>query len=300
MSGPGEADRGDAARTDSDGGAVGAVGRRTVVAAGAALAAAAGLGTGPARAADGAARGGGTDRRRPTIVLVHGAFADGGSWTPVVERLQDAGYPLRVVANPLRGLATDAAQVRGVLAAIPGPVVLAGHSYGGAVVTEAAAGAANVRALVYIAAFMPDQGEVLGELAGRFPGSELTPALRPEPTTGPDGTPGADLYLAADRFHDVFAADVPRATTRLLAAVQRPLSASAFADRASAAAWRTIPSWTLVATRDRGIPPELQRFQARRARSRTVETAASHLAMYGRPHEVTALIKAAARSVTAD
>ncbi|MEV7286281.1 alpha/beta hydrolase [Streptomyces sp. NPDC093252] len=279
------------------------VGRREVMAAGAAVAATAGLGTAPAHAAARAAGTGpegGTDRRpAPTVVLVHGAFADGGSWTPVVERLRGAGYPLRVAANPLRGLATDAAHLRSVLAAVPGPVVLAGHSYGGAVITEAAAGAPNVEALVYIAAFMPDRGEVLGELAGRFPGSELIPALRPEPTTGPDGTPGTDLYLDADRFHDVFAADVPRATTRLLAALQRPLSASAFSDRVSAAAWRTVPSWTLVATRDRGVPPELQRFQARRARSRTVEAAASHLAPYGRPQEVTALIRAAARTVAA-
>ncbi|MER7718565.1 alpha/beta hydrolase [Streptomyces flaveolus] len=234
----------------------------------------------------------------PTIVLVHGAFADGSSWGPVIERLQRSGHHVVAVANPLRGLAADAAHVRGVLATVEGPIVLVGHSYGGAVISEAAAGAGNVRALVYVAAFMPDAGEVLGELAARFPGSELQPALTVVPGSTADGQPTLDLYLSRDRFRPVFAADVPATTTRLLAAVQRPLNAEAFTDTATAAAWRTIPSWNLVATRDRGIPPALQRFQARRAGSHTVEVASSHLPLYSRPHEVAALIKAAARSVT--
>ncbi|MGW0604426.1 alpha/beta fold hydrolase [Streptomyces sp. NPDC002640] len=279
--------------------------RRGIVVAGAASAAAAGLGmVAPAQAAPGpSARpspeaGAGADGHgSPLIVLVHGAFADGSSWAPVARRLQDAGHRVRVVANPLRGLPVDAAHVRSVLDAVTGPVVLAGHSYGGAVITEAAAGAAQVKALVYVAAFVPDAGEVLGELAARFPGSELEPALVPVPAPAADGTPGADLYIREDRFRRVFAGDVREDTARLLAAGQRPLSASAFGDRVTAAAWRTIPSWNLVATLDRGIPPELQRFQARRAGSHTVSVPSSHLPLHSRPGDVAGLIRAAARTV---
>ncbi|MFI8338745.1 alpha/beta fold hydrolase [Streptomyces sp. NPDC085639] len=235
---------------------------------------------------------------KATVVLVHGAFADASSWTPVTERLQHSGHPVIAVANPLRGLTHDAAQVAARLATVPGPVVLAGHSYGGAVITQAAATAPNVKALVYVAAFIPDNGEILGELAARFPGSQLDAALTPVPVPGPDGTAAVDLYIRPDRFHEVFAQDVPRSTTRVLASGQRPLSASAFTDRVSSAAWHTVPSWTLVSTRDRGIVPELQHFQAARARSRTVEVPTSHLPMHARPDAVTALIRSAARTVT--
>jgi pimeloyl-ACP methyl ester carboxylesterase len=228
---------------------------------------------------------------------VHGAFADGSSWAPVIERLHRWGYTVRSVANPLRGLPVDAAYVRSVIASLPGPVVVVGHSYGGAVITEATDGLENVRALVYVAAFVPDVGEVLGELAARFPGSQLEAALSAVPAPAPDGTDGLDLYLRIDRFHHVFAGDVHRNTARVLAAAQRPLSATAFGDRATKAAWRTIPSWNLIATRDRGIPPELQRFQARRAGSRTVSVASSHLPLHSRPGDVAGLIRTAARSI---
>ncbi|WP_329204156.1 alpha/beta hydrolase [Streptomyces sp. NBC_00683] len=236
---------------------------------------------------------------KPTVVLVHGAFADAASWNPVTERLQHQGHPVIAAANPLRGLTHDAAQVAARLAAIPGPGVLVGHSYGGAVVTQAAATAPNVKALVYVSAFVPDAGEVLGELAARFPGSQLDAALTPVPVPGADGTTAIDLYIRPDRYHEVFAQDVAPPTTRVLASGQRPLSASAFTDRVSGAAWHTVPSWTLISTRDRGIVPELQRFQAARARSRTVEVPTSHLPMYSRPGAVVALIRSAARTVTA-
>ncbi|MET9441212.1 alpha/beta hydrolase [Streptomyces sp. NPDC006610] len=268
--------------------------RRRIMAAGAAVAAGASLAAAPAPAA-----ASGHDAVRtpePTIALVHGAFADGSSWAPVVERLQRGGYTVQAVANPLRGLAVDAAYVRSVLASLTGPVVVAGHSYGGAVVTEAADGLENVKALVYVAAFVPDAGEVLGELAAKYPGSELQEALSPVPAPAADGTPGLDLYLRTDRFRDVFAADVSRTTAAVLAAAQRPLSAGAFTDRTTRAAWRSVPSWNLVATRDRGIPPRLQRFQAERAGSRTVEVASSHLPLYSRPGDVAALIRTAART----
>ncbi|MFJ7068559.1 alpha/beta fold hydrolase [Streptomyces sp. NPDC101115] len=232
------------------------------------------------------------------MVLVHGAFADAASWNPVTERLQHQGHQVIAAANPLRGLTHDAAQVAARLAAIPGPVVLAGHSYGGAVITQAAATAPNVKALVYIAAFVPDTGEVLGELAARYPGSQLDAALTPVPVPGPDGATAVDLYIRTDRYHDVFAQDVARHTTQVLAAGQRPLSASAFTDRVSGAAWRTLPSWNLISTQDRGIVPALQRFQATRARSRTIEVPTSHLPMHSRPDAVTALIRSAARTVS--
>ncbi|MFG2881166.1 alpha/beta fold hydrolase [Streptomyces sp. NPDC048297] len=270
--------------------------RRRLVAAGAAAVVAAGVTGIPAHAASNTTTAG-DSAAKPTIVLVHGAFADGSSWSPVIERLQCAGYTVRSVANPLRGLTTDAAYVRSVLTSITGPVVLAGHSYGGAVITAAAAGIPQVKALVYVAAFVPDEGEVLGELSARYPGSQLQPALTAIPAPAADGSQGLDLYIRDDLFPGVFAQDVPAATARTLASVQRPLSASSFTDTAPAAAWRTIPSWNLVSTRDQVIPPELQRFQAQRAGSRTVEVASSHLALYSHPGAVSDLIKAAARSV---
>ncbi|MFD8013857.1 alpha/beta fold hydrolase [Streptomyces sp. NPDC058955] len=272
--------------------------RRRVMTTGAAVAASAatvGLSAAPASASEAAP--GVRPGPAPTVVLVHGAFADASSWQPVVERLQKDGLTVRAVANPLRGLATDAAHVRAFLASIPGPVVLVGHSYGGAVITEAAVGAANVKGLVYIAAFVPDAGEVLGELIAKFPGSELQPHLTPVPVLAPDGSTTVDLYLDPAAFRSVFAGDVPARTTRVLAATQRPISAAAFADRPTAAAWHDIPSWNLVATRDRGIPPRLQRFQADRARSYTVDVPCSHLAMYGRPGDVTRLVQRAVRGV---
>ncbi|WP_405443615.1 alpha/beta hydrolase [Streptomyces avidinii] len=267
--------------------AAGAAAALTVAAAPPAAASATGPGPGPERAG------------RPTVVLVHGAFADASSWNPVTERLQQYGHPVIAVANPLRGLTHDAAHVAARLAAVPGPVVLVGHSYGGAVVTQAAATAPTVKALVYVSAFIPDAGEVLGELAARFPGSRLEASLDPVPVPGPDGTTGVDLYIRPDRYHEVFAQDVPPPTARVLAAGQRPLSASAFTDRVSSAAWHTVPSWTLISGRDRGIVPELQRFQASRARSRTVEVPSSHLPMYSRPDAVVALIRSAARTIAA-
>ncbi|MEV5140945.1 alpha/beta hydrolase [Streptomyces syringium] len=272
-----------------------ALSRRTALAA--ATAGAAGLAVGTAAPSAYAETASTSEQKgsQPTIVLVHGAFADASTWNPVTERLQRCGHQVIAASNPLRGLPHDAAQIAARLTAIPGPVVLAGHSYAGAVITQAAATAANVKALVYIAAFMPDAGEVLGDLAGRFPGSQLEPALTPVPAPG--GSPAADLYIRPDRFHDVFAQDVPRSVTRVLGAGQRPLNATAFTDLCTAAAWRTLPSWALISGQDRGIVPELQRFQARRAGSRATEVSASHLPMYSRPDAVVSLIRAAARTI---
>ncbi|WP_042434940.1 alpha/beta fold hydrolase [Streptacidiphilus anmyonensis] len=279
--------------------------RRRVLAAGAAVAGSAALLTqlaaSPATAASPAAADAqqSASTAKPTIVLVHGGFADASCWNGVVERLQDAGYTTIAPANPLRGLPTDAPYIASVLQSISGPIVLAGHSYGGAVITNAAAGNPNVKALVYIAAFVPDVGEQLGVLIGRFPGSIIQAATRPVPYPKPDGSTGTDLYLQPDGFRAAFAADLPVATTRLMQATQRPFDASSFTDLTTAAAWRAIPSWGLVAGRDMAIPPALERWFYQRAQAREIVEVpgASHVAMISHPGTTAGLIAKAASSV---
>ncbi|MFE7357000.1 alpha/beta fold hydrolase [Streptomyces sp. NPDC057543] len=244
----------------------------------------------PAAAADGGDPAG----AKPTVVLVHGAFADASGWNGVVERLKRHGYQVTVPANPLRGLAGDSAYLADVLKTIKGPIVLAGHSYGGAVIGDAAAGNPNVKSLVYVSAFMPDKGERLADLGTKFAGSDLNTALKPVPSLGSDGKEGTDLYIRSEKFHDVFAADVPSDTAAALAAAQHPISGAAFMEKATAAAWRTIPSWALVATRDKAIAPDLERFEAKRATSHTVEVDSSHAAMISHPDVVADLIRQAA------
>ncbi|MFE6821966.1 alpha/beta fold hydrolase [Streptomyces sp. NPDC057690] len=230
---------------------------------------------------------------RPTIVLVHGAFADSSSWGGVTARLQRAGYPVLGLANPLRDLAGDASYLSGVLDSIPGPVVLVGHSYGGAVITDAAAGHANVEALVYIAAFAPDQGESSLQITGEYPGSQLPSSLVVRPL--PDG--GQDAYIDQAAFRKVFAADVPARETRLMAAGQRPVALAALAAPSSAPAWRTIPSWYLVAGADQAIPPAAERAMARRAHAHTVTVpGASHAVSVSHPEAVADLVEEAARA----
>ncbi|MFC4507610.1 MULTISPECIES: alpha/beta fold hydrolase [Streptomyces] len=235
---------------------------------------------------------------RPTVVLVHGVFADASGWNAVTARLLDAGYPVIAPANPLRDLAGDSAYVRSVVDTLTGPVILVGHSYGGEVITNAGRGNANVKALVYVAAFAPDEGESALQLAGRFPGSQLEAALvgRPYPVPGsPD--PGLDGYIDPAKFHDVFAQDLPRSTTRLMATAQRPGSVGGLSAPSGVPAWRSVPSWYVVATADRVIPPAAQRFMAERAGSRTVEVrGASHVVMMSHPDAVVRQIRAADRA----
>ncbi|MCX5358562.1 alpha/beta hydrolase [Streptomyces sp. NBC_00124] len=238
-----------------------------------------------------------SSQRKPIVVLVHGAFADSTSWNGVVKKLKRDGYPVVAAANPLRGLSGDAAYLRQLLASIDGPVVLAGHSYGGSVISNAAEGADNVQALVYIAAFLPEKGESAVELSGKFPGSTLGETLRPVPITLPDGSQGADLYIDQGKFHDQFAADVPESTTDLMAVAQRPVTSAALEEGASEPAWKTVPSWVLVATEDLNIPPQAQRFMAERAKARTVEVRASHAVSVSRPDAVADIIEKAARTV---
>ncbi|MFF0726153.1 alpha/beta fold hydrolase [Streptomyces sp. NPDC004134] len=238
------------------------------------------------------------NRKQPTVVLVHGAFADGSSWNGVVDKLKRAGHPVLAPANPLRGLRSDAAYLRDVLDGVEGPVVLAGHSYGGSVISEAAAGDDKVKALVYVAAFLPDEGESAAELSGKFPGSTLGETLKEVPTALPGGAAVTDLYIDQDKFHGQFAADVPPATARRMAATQRPITSAALGEGAGAAAWRTVPSWALLTTEDKNIPVAAQRFMAERAEARTVTLDASHAVTVSRPDAVADLIEEAAKSVS--
>ncbi|QDQ09300.1 alpha/beta fold hydrolase [Streptomyces spectabilis] len=239
----------------------------------------------------------------PTVVLVHGAFADASSYARVIPELTAAGLTVVAPAVPNRGLIDDAAYIASVIRAIEGPVVLVGHSYGGAVITLAGA-EDNVRALVYLAGYALEEGESLGELQGRFPDSGLAEALvqTPFPLPGTSGSgstgTGTDVSVAVERFADLFAADVEPELAAVLAVSQRPLAARAFTEAAPVAAWRTKPSWGLVAAADRTINPDVERYGYERAGMTTVEVDSSHLVMLARPGDVAGLIQDAVRSTT--
>ncbi|WP_216918311.1 alpha/beta fold hydrolase [Nocardia noduli] len=225
-----------------------------------------------------------------TIVLVHGAFADASSWQPVTELLLAEGH--RVLAPPVfnRSLAEDAAYIRSFVEQIDGPVLLAGHSYGGAVITVAGV-AENVAGLVYVSGYALEEGESLGQLQGGFPDSDLAAHLvyAPYPVAG--GEPGTDVSVAIDAFPEVFAAGLDPDKARALAVSQRPLSAIAFSEPATAAAWKTTPGWGIVSSADRTINPEVERFGYKRAGLRSVvEIDAPHLVMQTHPAEVAAVI----------
>ena len=230
---------------------------------------------------------------KPTIVLVHGAFADSSSWNRVITILQRDGYAVVAAPNPLRGVRADADVVADVVRSIDGPVVLAGHSYGGSVISEAAEGLPNVKGLVYVAAFAPDTGETALGLTGQFPGSTLGPALAP-PVRLTAG--GNDLYILQARFHDQFAADVPAAEARLMAAGQRPVAEAALSEPSTAPAWKHLPSWFIYGDADKNIPPAAMGFMAERAKARqtVVVKGASHVVMVSHAPEVASVIERAA------
>ncbi|MGB3440587.1 MAG: alpha/beta hydrolase [Actinophytocola sp.] len=230
---------------------------------------------------------------KPTIVLVHGAWADASSWAPVTRRLQDKGYTVFAVSNPLRGLSGDAAYLAAFLQQrTTGPVILVGHSYGGAVITNAALSDPDVRALVYVNAFVPDQGEsVLGLQGGGGDPSALFDFVQYPGAVAGD----ADLYIKQTVFPSAFAADLPSATRAQLAAAQRPVTLSALSEPSGVPAWKTLPSWYLLGTRDNILPPALQSTMAERAHSHIVRVPASHLSMLSRPETVTDLVITAAR-----
>jgi pimeloyl-ACP methyl ester carboxylesterase len=234
----------------------------------------------------------------PTIVLVHGAFAESASWDRVVRELEGAGHDVIAAANPLRGLAADAQSVSDLVRTIDGPVMLVGHSYGGAVITNVDSHAGQITGLVYVAAFAPEPGESANSLAQRFPGSTLGDALRPVPRS--DGT--TDLYIAREIFHEQFAADVPAPEAARMAATQRPVTLEALQEPSGERPlWKELPSWYLVGGQDRNIPAELQHFMAHRAGAlRTVELpTASHAVAVSHPDATARLILEAAAPLRA-
>jgi pimeloyl-ACP methyl ester carboxylesterase len=230
---------------------------------------------------------------KPTIVLVHGAFAESASWDGVIPLLTSDGYRVIAAANPLRSVASDAADISSLVATIEGPVVLVGHSYGGTVITQAAAPNKNVRALVYVSAFTPDVGESSGKLSEHDPGATLAAALAP-PVKLADGS--NDLSVDVAKFHAQFAADVPAQKAALMAATQRPIRDAALGEAVKAAAWKTIPSYSIYGSADFNIPPATMAFMAQRAKSRRtiVIEGGSHVVMISHPDQVAALIKEAA------
>jgi pimeloyl-ACP methyl ester carboxylesterase len=247
--------------------------------------------------ANGATEAAGAAKRvKPTIILEHGAFADGSSWNGVIADLRADGYPVIAAANPLRGPASDAAALRTVLDHVKGPKIVVGHSYGGNVISQAATNDPEVKALVYVAAFLPAPGESALELTNKYPGSTLPGTLDPVTYQQADGSTATDLYIQQDKFHHQFAADVPARQAALMAAGQRPIAQAALEEKATSAAWKTKPSWDIITTEDLNIPVAVQRFMAKRAHAHTTEVAASHSVAVSHPHLVADVIERAARA----
>jgi pimeloyl-ACP methyl ester carboxylesterase len=225
---------------------------------------------------------------RPTIVLVHGAFADASSFQELIPLLQQKHYDVVAVQNSLTSLDADIATTKRLIDAQKGPLVVVGHSYGGAVMTGAAAGNPNVKALVYIAAYAPDANEPVGALQGNYPPTPLATALVPDVA--------GFLYVDTAKFHDAFAQDLPVRLTRIMAVTQKPVAGSAFSASTPQAAWRGIPSWYLVATEDHALSPDLERFYAKRMNARTTEVRSSHVMFLSHPAQVAKVIEEAANT----
>jgi pimeloyl-ACP methyl ester carboxylesterase len=234
------------------------------------------------------------DASKPTIVLVHGAFADGSSWNAVVEKLSKDGYRTIAAANPLRGVKADADYVGSLISSLQTPVVLVGHSYGGSVISEAAVGHENVKSLVYVAAFAPEEGESAATLSAKYPGSTLASTLA-SPVSLPGG--GSDLYIDQKAFPKQFAHDVPAKASSLMAATQRPIAKAALEEVSGKPAWRTVPSWFIYGDGDKNIPAQVQKFMADRAKAKAtvVIPGASHVVMISNPKAVAELIERAAK-----
>lgn len=234
-----------------------------------------------------------TSASKPTIILVHGAFAESASWNGVIQRLSGKGYSVVAAAVPLRNLKGDADYVGSLVASVKGPVVLVGHSYGGAVISVAAAGHDNVKSLVFVAGFAPDVGESAASLGAKFPTGTLGPNLAP-PVALSDGT--ADLYILQANYWKQFAADVPQQDAIAMAATQRPIVQAALAEAAAAQSWGTLPSWFVWGALDRNIPAALHAFMAKRAKAReAVEVpSSSHVVMISHPKIVADMIEHAA------
>jgi pimeloyl-ACP methyl ester carboxylesterase len=228
----------------------------------------------------------------PTVVLVHGGFADASFWAPVIEDLQAHNLPVLAPPNPLRGLAHDAEYVASYVSQVDGPVLLVGHSYGGAVITVAGASTPNAVGLVYVAAFVLDEGESFAEIFAQFGDTPLVGAVRPSKYPLAGGETAVELTIAPELYREAFAADLSEDVTRVLAVSQRPFAAI-FEDRAGAAAWKKLPSWAVVATEDKAIPPDAERHMAQRAGAQTIEVDASHSIALSQPTAVAELIRTA-------
>jgi pimeloyl-ACP methyl ester carboxylesterase len=233
----------------------------------------------------------------PTVVLVHGAFADASSWNGVITRLQAKGVPVTAPANPLRGITVDSAYIAAVLAQIEGPVLAVAHSYGGAVITNAATDAKNVVGLVYVAAFVPDEGEILGEVEAGSKDSVLNSALVPRQYPNANGGAGTEFYIDPAKARDAFAGDLSDQQAALIAATQRPVADLAFSEPSGPPAWKDRPSWAVVATGDRAAGTDVTRSMAERAGARITEVDGSHVIMVSQPQAVTDVILEAVAAV---
>lgn len=232
---------------------------------------------------------------KPTVVLVHGAFEDASIWNGVIERLQRDGYPVVAFGNPLLGPAIDTAYLRSQLDKIQGPVILAAHSYGGAVITQAGDDP-KVKGLVYAASIMPAVGEAATHLLERYPGSTFPTSVEPTTYTLPDGTSGTYLLYQPDKFHSNVAADVPASVAALMLAGQRPMNLAALTEPLTSAAWTSKPSWQVRPLQDRAIPVDEYKFEADRAHSTVIEVNASHAVPVSNPEVVADAIEQAARA----
>ena len=238
------------------------------------------------------------DSDSPTVVLVHGAFADGSSWSGVIERLSTRGITTVAVANPLRGVSADSAYLASVLSQTPGPIILVGHSYGGALISNAATGNENVVALVFVAAFAPDEGEVLGQVEAGSKDSVLNSALIPRQYPTADGGSATEFFVDPAKARDAFAGDVSDQQAILIAAVQRPVAELAFGEPSGPPAWKEKPCWAVVATGDKAAGTDVVRSMAERAGATITEVEGSHVIMISRPDVVADVIKTAAATVS--
>jgi len=234
-----------------------------------------------------------SDSAAATVVLVHGAFADASGFGGVIRELSSAGHEVVAPPNPLRSVAFDASALSAVVKAIEGPVLLVGHSYGGAVITQAGADLDNVAGLVYVAAFGIDAGESCASVQGPYPPSMLASTSYPTPYDAAGAPSGPDLYIRKDQFRETFCADVPVDVAEVMYATQRPLSLAALTENATKAAWKTKPSWYLVSQRDNAIPPDAERFMAKRMGAVTEEIDGSHTAFIAQPVRVAGFIRKA-------
>jgi pimeloyl-ACP methyl ester carboxylesterase len=235
----------------------------------------------------------------PTVVLVHGAFADASSWNGVIERLQAKGVPVIAAANPLRGIAHDSAYTAAVFEQIEGPVLAVGHSYGGAVITNAATDAKNVVGLVYVAAFAPEEGETLGAAEAGSKDSVLNSALVPRQYPTADGGSGTEFYIDPAKARDAFAGDLSDQQAALIAATQRPVAESAFSEPNGPPAWKHLPSWAVLATGDKAAGTDVVRSMAERAGATITEVDGSHVIMLSQPQAVADVVLEAAAAVAA-